>query len=394
MQELIDLGAHPPSNRYHSEAGDSSETHPIRLGFCLACGLGQLLDPMRPEMVRSRFDWITYNEPEGHLDKLVNILLQRLDTPGTSRILGVTYKDDSTLTRFANKGVAGTHRLNPDMDLGIAEPLASLETIQEALGPAAARGIVAHLGQCDLVLVRHILEHAHNPRHLLEACLALCRPNGIVAIEVPDCRKILDGNDHCFLWEEHISYFTPVTLRSFLQQAGFADVEIQAYPYPMEDSLIAIVTNRVSDTRPRDSDIRLERSRLESFAASFTLRGRQVRQHLQALQAEGQRVALFGAGHLATKFINFYRLAPYLVGVIDDNPQKLGRFMPGSGLPIISSHCLESGEVDICLLTLNPESEQKVRTAKAGYLERGGIFRSIFSASASSIYLDIGDASV
>jgi hypothetical protein len=92
---------------------------------------------------------------------------------------------------------------------------------------------------------------------------------------------------------------------------------------------------------------------------------------------------------LAAKFINFYDLADYLVGVIDDNPNKLGRLMPGSNLPIIGSGCLETGDVDLCLLTLNPESEQKVRKAKADYLARGGQFRSIFSASPSSIYKDI-----
>jgi len=110
---------------------------------------------------------------------------------------------------------------------------------------------------------------------------------------------------------------------------------------------------------------------------------------LQKLQHEGKRVALFGAGHLAAKFINFYDLAPYLCGVIDDNANKLGRFMPGSKLPIISSSCLESEKIDLCLLTLNPESEQKVLKAKSAYLAGGGRFRSIFSASSNSIDLDI-----
>ena len=116
-----------------------------------------------------------------------------------------------------------------------------------------------------------------------------------------------------------------------------------------------------------------------------------MRAYLQKLQTQGKKVALFGAGHLSAKFINFYKLAPFIFGVVDDNPNKQNLFMPGSALPIIDSHCLDAGQVDLCLLTLNPESEQKVLKAKSSYLHQGGKFRSIFSASANSINQDIQD---
>ena len=96
-------------------------------------------------------------------------------------------------------------------------------------------------------------------------------------------------------------------------------------------------------------------------------------------------MALFGAGHLAAKFVNFYGLKEKLIGVIDDNPHKQNHFLPGSALPVIGSEWLNTGDIDLCMLTLSPESETKVRKAKADYLARGGIFRSIFSASTSSI---------
>jgi len=390
-KKLIDLGPQPPSNRYFSGTRESYDTHPIEFGICTTCGLAQLFNPMPPDVVRSRFEWISYNEPEGHLDDLVEILAAKIDLSAKTHIVGVTYKDESTLARFNRKGVADTYRLSQADDLHIAEPLASLETIQHVLSPDAAATLAAKIGQADILLVRHILEHAHEPRRLLEACRNLCKPGGLLVIEVPDCRKVLDGHDHCFLWEEHISYFTPETLRGFFEGTGFSDVDIRIYPYPMEDSLVAIVHNVCTSSKQLEINTGKELARLERFASTLSSRGMRIKQHLQALRSQGKRVALFGAGHLAAKFINFYGLAEYLMGVIDDNPNKLGRHMPGSKLPIIGSDCLEKGEVDLCLLTLNPESEQKVFKAKAEYFTRGGKFRSIFSASANSINQDIGD---
>ncbi len=338
--------------------------------------------------MRSRHGWITYNEPEGHLDDLVDCLRKMVGTTELTRILGVTYKDDSTLARFTELGVTEAYRINQRVDLDIVQSLASLETIQAALTPTRARSIVDRIGQSDIVFVRHILEHAHKPAEVLEACLNLAKPSGLIVLEVPDFSKVLDGGDHCFLWEEHVTYFTPETLKSFLQSKGIHDADIQVYPYPMEDSLIAIVHNtRTAPTQPRA--LAKEAYRLERFGSSLADRGAKIRNHLRSLQAQGIRVALFGAGHLAAKFINFYGLAPFLCGVIDDNPNKQKLFMPGSGLPIIDSLCLEEGKVGLCLLTLNPESEHKVLRARRSYLDHGGKFRSIFSASANSINLDL-----
>lgn len=391
IKEIINLGPNPPSNRFLAAMEEDCEVHPIEFGYCSRCGLAQLINAMSPETVRSHFDWITYNEPEGHLDDLVDTLWTKTSASPNTRIIGVTYKDDSTIARFNRKGLQSTYRLKQVEDLGIEEPLASLETIQGVLTSSIVQKIASRINQADIVLVRHILEHAHQPRRLLEACRNMAKPGGLLVFEVPDCRKILNGHDHCFLWEEHISYFTPETLRVFFESAGFREVDMRIYPYPMEDSLIAIVRNVLSKPQKNRIDVDSEIARLEDFASTFLARGRRIKQHLQMLQVQGKTIVLFGAGHLAAKFINIYNLTSCLSGVIDDNPNKLGRFMPGSKVRIISSSCLDSGEIDLCLLTLNPESEQKVRKAKARYLSQGGKFRSIFSASENSIDQDIHD---
>ncbi|MDH5677018.1 MAG: class I SAM-dependent methyltransferase [Nitrospinota bacterium] len=385
---LIELGAQPTSNYFLADAEDEVNSHPIQFGVCSTCGLGQLFDPMEPEAVRSRFDWLTYNEPEGHLDDLVETLLSMVKSRERLTVHGVTYKDSTTLERFKRKGVSETYLFKQNEDMGITDQLASLETIQEVLSPEMADTLRKKYGQADILLVRHILEHAHEPRAFFKACQKLCMPGGLMVFEVPDCRKILDGHDHCFLWEEHVSYFTPATFKAFFEGCAFGELDIKVYPYPMEDSLVAIVRNSTVGGAA-GVDLEPELARLESFAGSFDSREIKIKRYLQSLKAEGKRVALFGAGHLAIKFINFYDLADSLIGVIDDNPNKLGRYMPGSFLPIIGSDSLANGEVDLCLLTLNPESEQKVRKAKKEYLDHGGKFASIFSASASSIYREI-----
>lgn len=390
VKKIVDLGQQPPSNRFFAHPKENCETHLLQFGYCEDCGLAQLIEPMSPEVVRSRHAWITYNEPESHLDNLVESLIQLSDADTSHRILGVTYKDDTTLARFNKLGMAHSYRLDQVSDLEIGNPLASLETVQEKLTPDLALRLADKHSLADILIVRHILEHAHTPIQFIQACQNLTKPNGCMVFEVPDCRKVLDGHDHCFLWEEHISYFTPATLKGLFETAGFMEIEMKIYPYPMEDSLVAIVRN-VRSNAPLPHKIQVEVDRVEAFSSSLKERGNKIKNYIQSLQAKNVKTALFGAGHLSAKFINFYDLSSLLSGVIDDNPNKQNLYMPGSRLPIIDSRSLDEGKVDLCLLTLNPESEQKVLKAQSEYINRGGRFRSIFSASANSINLDICD---
>jgi hypothetical protein len=71
--------------------------------------------------------------------------------------------------------------------------------------------------------------------------------------------------------------------------------------------------------------------------------------------------------------------------VVDDNERKQALLMPGSRLPIRGSSTLASRPIDLCLLSLNPESEQKVLAKNRSFVERGGEFASIFALSPRAV---------
>ena len=107
---LVDFGPQTPSNRFEAPEQPVADRHPLVVSQCDQCALIQLDNPMPPAMAKSRFEWLTYNEPEGHLDDLVSRLrkLPGLEQP-EARIAGLTYKDDSTLARFNKLEIGRAH---------------------------------------------------------------------------------------------------------------------------------------------------------------------------------------------------------------------------------------------------------------------------------------------
>lgn len=388
VRVLVDFGPQPPSNRFERSDFTPGASHPLVVGQCTGCGLIQLIAPMPSAMAKSRFGWLTYNEPEGHLDDLVERLRQLPGLDSGSRIVGLTYKDDSTLARFNRLGYSSTYRYEPGADLGLQDPCAGLESIQEALDAAAASRLAARHGPADLLLVRHVLEHAHDPAAFLGAVRALVKPGGYLLFEMPDCTKFIKACDYSFVWEEHITYFCAQTLAALVGEAGLGMQEMIVHPYPLEDSLIGIVRNVAQPGAAKPEQLAMRA--LLADGDAFMRRYSEAYVHLQSLfgawQKGGKRVAIFGAGHLAAKFVNMFSLEKLVDCVIDDNPHKQDLLMPGSRLAIRGSAALESRAIDLCLLSLNPESEQKVLAKHQAYLDRGGRFLSIFALSPTSVY--------
>lgn len=382
---LVDFGPQTPSNRFELPESPVRDRHPLVVGQCADCGLIQLIDPMAPAMAKSRFEWLTYNEPEGHLDDLVSRLRQLPGLDSNSRIVGLTYKDDTTLARFNRLGYGNTYRYQPAADFGLHDPCASLESIQAALDAPTATRLAASHGLADVLLVRHVLEHAHDPAAFLRAAATLVKPGGYLLFEMPDSEKFIKACDYSFIWEEHITYFCAPTLAALIGNAGLSLQDTIVYPYPLEDSLIGIVRNQPG-AAPRQQG----RESLLADGTTFARRYPELRARLQALfgdwQRAGKKAAIFGAGHLAAKFVNMYGLEKLVDCVIDDNSHKRTLLMPGSRLAIRGSAELDTREINLCLLSLSPESEQKVRAKNQAFLDRGGRFLSIFALSPVSVY--------
>jgi len=387
VETLVDFGLQPPSNRFEHPEHPERDRHPLVVGQCAACGLIQLIKPMAPSMAKSRFEWLTYNEPEGHLDDLVGRLCRLPGIDKTARIFALTYKDDSTLARLKKLGFVHTYRYQSEADFGLHDSCAGLETVQAAVEESTAARLAAKHGLADLLIVRHVLEHAHEPLAFLRAVRALVKSGGYLIFEMPDSTKFIKACDHCFVWEEHITYLTDQSLKALIASAGLRVEQTILYSYPLEDSLIAVVKNETQQGTGRPAQERLELLLVDGkkFARSFLDRRNYLQSLLGAWRHAGKRTAIFGAGHLAAKFANMYSLEKLLDCVIDDNPYKQCLLMPGSRLAIRGSSTLETGAIDLCLLSLNPESEQRVLAKNQSFLERGGKFLSIFALSPTAI---------
>ena len=210
--------------------------------------------------------------------------------------------------------------------------------------------------------MRHVLEHVDDPGALLRSLweALVDRPEVPVLVELPESERILAEGAFWDVYHEHCNYLTVATAAELFEASGFV-VESTTLTYGGQ---YVLVEARPSG-RPRRMHLR-ERPRSELIETAEHFRDHSLVQ-LERLaetisrHAEEGRVALWGSGSKGTAFL--HALGPTADDVdlvIDINPFLGGKFIAGTGHPIVGPETLREQPVDL-VVAMNPVYADEIR---------------------------------
>jgi SAM-dependent methyltransferase len=119
-----------------------------------------------------------------------------------------------------------------------------VETSPEAVAEASKQNLEVSLGELpdmsfehatfDAVIMKHSLEHTHDPAAVLREVAQILRPRGIAVIGVPNMAS-LEARAFGSCWRQidaprHLYHFTPVTLNLLLSKSGLVPFSIRHDP--------------------------------------------------------------------------------------------------------------------------------------------------------------------
>jgi hypothetical protein len=207
----------------------------------------------------------------------------------------------------------------------------------------------------NLIVCRHVLEHFWEPRPLINTVRQAVgeRKDLVVYFEVPNGEFILREQAFWELIYQHPSYFTQSSLARLFTACGFQVRDVQEN---FGGQFLAIEASASPRGAVPEGDSFCENMSTiaalgQALNAAFSARVTSWRDRLEQLKDKGQRVVAWGAGAKATTFLNIVDPAgSVILHVVDINPRKTGRFVPGSGQEIVEPNSLGELHPDVIIL--------------------------------------------
>jgi hypothetical protein len=221
----------------------------------------------------------------------------------------------------------------------------------------------------DLTAANNVLAHVPDINDFVGGFTALLKPGGVATFEFPHLLRLLQENQFDTVYHEHYSYLSLNAVTRVFERNGLAIFDVEELS-THGGSLRVFAQRRDAGRRPATDAVR--RVIGDEIAAGLTsaagYEGFQARidkvkddfvSFLIEARRAGRRVAAYGAAAKGNTLMNYAGVRPDLIAyVVDRNPAKQGRFMPGSRIPIVAEERLRADRPDdVVLLPWNLRDE-------------------------------------
>ena len=385
LEEFLSLGTTPIANALVSPRlnGVTDRQFSLTLAFCSTCSLVQLLESLPSDVIFSEsypyyssFSDVLLKHSREHAMELIKS--QNLDAH--SFVVEVASNDGYLLRNFID---AGIRVLGIDPAPGPAEAAraAGIETITAFFDRDLARSLRAEHGPANVIIANNVLAHVPDPNGFLAGVSELVAEDGVITIENPYVRDLIDHREFDTIYHEHHCYFSCTAIDRLVRRHGLFLNDVEYFPELHGGTLRWHIGRREAVSAVARQYLDEEAtSGLTSFEyyAGFAEQVQRIRVELlrllRDLRSQGKTIAAYGAAAKGSTLLNFVGIGPDLIDfVVDRNPHKQGLLMPGVHIPIRPVEALRQEQPDyVLLLTWNFRDE--ILSQQADYQRRGGRF--------------------
>jgi SAM-dependent methyltransferase len=208
----------------------------------------------------------------------------------------------------------------------------------------------------DFICCRHTLEHIYPTAQFVQTVRRSIgdRLNTSVFFEIPDTTRVLRDLSFEDIYYEHCSYFTPSSLAKLFRSCGFEVTDLyRAYDEQyllIEARPVDVLSNQL---HPFEESFEQLTQDVQSFTARIQDKLERWKTYLRDMQDRDKRVVIWGSGSKCVAFLSTLGMMDQVQYIVDINPHRHGKFIPGIGKEIVSPDFLKEHQPDR-VIVMNP----------------------------------------
>ena len=384
LEPILDLGLMPRSDGLLDQSIlDRQESLvPLRLGYCPDCTLVQLLET-RPAEEMFGDDYLYFSSFSEDLLKHSREnaleLIEMRNLGADNLVVEIASNDGYMLQNFKEKGV-NVLGIDPAKQPATAAIEKGIDTVIDFFGTRVATKLHDEGKRADIIIANNVVAHVADQNDLVAGFAKLLDDDGMVVVEFPYVRDMIDFIEFDTIYHEHLCYFSAGSVKTLFARHGLYLNDVRRVAihggslrlyFGKTDAPSDAVTKLLAEEKELGLDT-FEYYR--DFGARVQTFRTNARKLVGDLRADGKRIAAYGAAAKGTIMLNFLDLNSRSIEyAVDKNIHKQGKYMPGVRVRIDDPDVLKSDKPDYVMILPWNFREEIIRQ-RQDFLEAGGQF--------------------
>lgn len=372
---LLDLGESPIANNLVELSNSNLQNHyyPLKAMTCSNCALVQLSEEL-PREILFKPDYVYYSSFSTswleHSEFYTHKMIKFLSLDHSDLVVEVASNDGYLLKYFKSNGI---QVLGVEPSAGVAHTAIKngIPTLIDFFGESLAYQI-AKTKKPKLIIGNNVLAHVPNLHDFISGVATLIDDDGVITFEFPHLLNLLKNSQFDTIYHEHYSYLSITALLPIFEQYKLKVFEVEkllTHGGSLRVFLAKIDSSReIGHSLQRILDEELEFDprdiKVYKLLQSKVLKTKNdLVKELYKLKASGKKISAYGAAAKGITLLNYCEINSDVIDfVVDLNPSKQGKYLPGSQIPIVDSKILTSNRPDVLLiLAWNLSNEIKLQ---------------------------------
>ena len=362
---FIELGNAPPTNSFRTEEqlNEPEIAYPLRVFVCDKCFLVQV-DEHRAHNEIFGDDYVYFSSVSQpwleHCKKYADFIIPHLNLNNKSQVIEIASNDGYLLQYFKEKEipVLGIEPSSSTAKIAIKN---GIPTIEKFFGITLAEELVKLGTKADLLIGNNVLAHVPNVNDFVKGLEKILGNKGVLTMEFPHLKNIVEQNQFDTIYQEHYSYFSFSVVKKIFNSHKLKLFDVEEIP-THGGSLRIYAKHKNDNTKKISENVNLlEKKEIDSGMMSlnyyngFAPRVDKVKYDLLKFLIEqkenGKTVVGYGAAAKGNTLLNYCGIRKDLISYVADlTPFKQGKYLPESHIPVVGEEKLKETKPDNILI--------------------------------------------
>jgi SAM-dependent methyltransferase len=362
---FVDLATSPPSNAILNESNLKSveKWFPLKVLVCESCWLVQTEDYSEArELFDENYAYFSSTSSTWlkHAEDYVLEMIERFKLNTDSKVVEIAC-NDGYLLQFVKENNIPCIGIEPTMSTAKEAKKKGIEVMEDFFGENLAVKLKELSHEADLVVANNVLAHVPDINDFVAGISIILKPNGVATFEFPHLLNLIKETQFDTIYHEHFSYLSLTVVKRIFNLQGLEIFNVEkisthggslrvfaqkiAYtPHKMHSIVDEIINEEnlfgLKNTQSY-SNFQLKINKIKDSFVSFLIDAKK----------NNKKVIGYGAAAKASTLINYAGIREDLIEyIVDKSSFKVGKFMPGSRIPIKNESYINKDKPDFIVI--------------------------------------------